>query len=196
VPARSKHRDALVRSAAVLFRRQGYAGTGTNDILALSKAPRGSLYHYFPRGKQQIAAEAVRYAGGLVTETLGSLLSQHGPASAIRRYGRLLAGWMHDSKFRDGCPISTTLLEISPDSVEVTEAGLEAFTAWTDMIGHALRSEGVSAARARRLAAAAIAGIEGSLIMSRVTQSTAPILDATREVADMIDAAIATVADD
>ena len=180
----------------MLFRRQGYAGTGTNDILALSKAPRGSLYHYFPRGKQQIAAEAVRYAGGLVTQTLDALLTQYGPASAIRRYGRLLAGWMQDSNFRDGCPISTTLLEISPESVEVTGAGLEAFTAWTDMIGQALRSAGVSAARARSLAAVAIAAIEGSLIMARVTQSPSPILDATREVAGLIDAAIAAVTDD
>ncbi len=132
----------------------------------------------------------------MVTQTLSGLLAEHGPAAAIRRYGRLLAGWMQDSDFRDGCPISTTLLEISPDSVEVTAAGLEAFTAWTDLFGQALRSAGVSPARARRLAATAIASIEGSLIMSRVTQTTSPILDATREVADLVDAAIAAVTDD
>lgn len=188
-----KHRDTLVRSAAVLFRRRGYANTGTNDILMLSKAPRGSLYHYFPGGKQQIATEAVRYAGGVVTQTLTDLLAREAtPSAALRKYGRMLAGWMEQSKFRDGCPISTTLLEISPESIDVTAAGNEAFAAWTGLFSDALKNTGVSAARSRRLATTAVAVIEGSLILSRVMQSGAPIVDATTAVAEMFEAATGT----
>ena len=59
----------------MLFRRNGYAATGTNEIVAVSGAPKGSLYHYFPAGKAEIAAEAVTYAGGVVEATLKALAS-------------------------------------------------------------------------------------------------------------------------
>ena len=50
---------AIRENYADLFRRQGYAGTGLNDIVELSGAPKGSLYHYFPDGKASIAEAAV-----------------------------------------------------------------------------------------------------------------------------------------
>ena len=66
-PPKSRQRQALVWAAAKLFRRQGYSGTGLRDILAASGAARGSLYHHFPGGKEEIGAAAVTAAGGLVT---------------------------------------------------------------------------------------------------------------------------------
>ncbi len=56
-----KHRSAIIAAAAKLFRRQGYAATGINEIADAAGAPKGSLYHYFPDGKDQIAEAAVRF---------------------------------------------------------------------------------------------------------------------------------------
>src|SRR6185295_9766806 len=67
-PVDSKRR--MVESAAVLFREQGYSGTGFRDVIAHSGAPRGSIYHHFPGGKSQLAAETVRYAGDVVAARL------------------------------------------------------------------------------------------------------------------------------
>ena len=85
--ARPKHRDRLVRAAAELFRQRGYAATGINDILGLAAAPKGSFYHYFPGGKEALGAEAVRYAGDRVTETLQTLQRDPPPAAALRLRG-------------------------------------------------------------------------------------------------------------
>lgn len=188
--ATPRHRDAIVRSAALLFRRQGYAGTGTNQILAVSGAPRGSLYHYFPAGKEQIGQAAVAYAGDLVTATLERLLEQEPtPGAALRAYGRLLAGWLQDSGYRDGCPITTTLLELAPASDGVSAAGRQAFTAWTASLEQALVASGADAAQARRLATLAIAALEGALVLARVHQDSTAVTDAARDVADLFDAA-------
>src|ERR1700759_4433398 len=101
----------MVESAVWLFRRQGYAATGLAEILAASGAPKGSLYHYFPGGKAEIGAAAVRRAGERVTATLTHLASSSsGAGELLARYLVLLAGWMRMSGFRDGCPITTTLL--------------------------------------------------------------------------------------
>lgn len=180
---RSKKRDgrqrqALIWAAAKLFRRKGYSGTGLRDILAASGAARGSLYHYFPGGKEQIGAEAVTAAGGLVTETFTELAEQaDSPADFLRRYTDLLAQWLAASKFRDGCPITTTLLETTPGSAAISAAGRAVFADWRGVMIGLLRRHGWPEDRLAGTATAVIAGLEGALLLARVESSAQPIHD-------------------
>src|SRR5882757_7010424 len=181
MPAPPKHRGAIVRAAATLFRRNGYAAT---EIAEVSGAPKGSLYHYFPDGKDQIGEAAVRFAGKGVVATLEKLEQEHRSASAmIRAYCRLLAGWMAKSGFRDGCPISTTLLESAPQSAALAAAGREAFAGWCAVIARALVRDGFGKAEARRLSTLTVSAIEGALILARVEGSAAPIDDVAKSLA-------------
>jgi len=173
-----RHRGAIIRAAAALFRRNGYAATGINEIAEVSGAPKGSLYHYFPGGKDQIGEAAVRFAGAGVVATLEKLEQDHtSAASMIQAYCRLLAGWMAKSGFRDGCPIATTLLESAPQSKEMAAAGREAFAGWCAVIARALLRDGFGAVEARRLATLTVSSIEGALILARVESSARPIED-------------------
>jgi len=184
MPAPPKHRGAIVRAAATLFRRNGYAATGINEIAELAGAPKGSLYHYFPEGKDQIGEAAVRFAGKLVLTSLEKLEGDHKTAAAMMQaYCRLLAGWMAKSGFRDGCPISTTLLESAPQSPGIALAGREAFAAWQAVIARALLRDGFSKAEARRLSAFAISAMEGALILARVESSGEPIEHVAKSLA-------------
>ena len=89
-----KHREPIIDAAIALFRRQGYAGTGLNDIVDRSGAPKGSLYHYFPDGKASIAVAAVDEAGRRVAETLQQLSDECDTAGdLLKGYARLLSGW-------------------------------------------------------------------------------------------------------
>jgi AcrR family transcriptional regulator len=178
-----RHRGAIVRAAATLFRRNGYAATGINEIAEVSGAPKGSLYHYFPKGKDEIAEAAVRFAGKGVVATLEKLEREHqSAASMMRAYCRLLAGWMAKSGFRDGCPIATTLLESAPQSSEMAAVGREAFAGWCGVIARALARDGFGKVEARRLATLAVSSIEGALILARVEGSAAPIEDVAKSL--------------
>ena len=173
-----RHRGAIVRAAATLFRRNGFAATGINEIAEVSGAPKGSLYHYFPDGKDQIAEAAIRFAGAGLVATLEKLEKEHDSAAAmIRAYCELLAGWMAKSGFRDGCPIATTLLESAPQSAAMAAAGREAFAGWCAVIARALVRDGFGEAEARRLSTLAVSSIEGALILARVEASARPIED-------------------
>ncbi len=186
--ARPKHRDRLVRTAAALFRQHGYAATGLNDILKTAGAPKGSFYHYFPGGKEELGAEAVRYAGALVTRTLEDLhRDQHSPGAALRAYGGLLAGWLGDSDYRDGCPLATTVLEVTPQSEPITAAARDAYAAWRRALATMIDPAGADSARAQRLASLAISALEGALIQARVARDPAPIHDACEQVAALIE---------
>jgi TetR/AcrR family transcriptional regulator, lmrAB and yxaGH operons repressor len=189
---RPKHRDAIVQAALTLFRRRGYSGTGLNDIVELSGAPKGSLYHYFPAGKLSIAEAAVRQAGANVARTLDALAADNKtPGKLVRAYAALLGGWMAKSRFRDGGPITTTLLETAPGDMKVTAAGREAFKMWRAPISSRLIAQGVPQARAERLAALVIAAMEGSLIQARVEGSADVIESSARELEALLDSVVA-----
>lgn len=179
MPAQPKHRSAIVQAAAGLFRRKGYAATGLNDIVERSKAPKGSLYHYFPRGKGQIGEAAVVSAGALVRRTLERIAAEQPDAPAmIAEYVRWLGIWMEQSAWRDGCPITTVLLETAADDEAIRAAGLEAFAGWSAIIAGKIEADGCAPGRACVLAGFAISALEGSLIQARVERSAAPILTA------------------
>lgn len=180
-------RDAIVRAAATLFRRNGFAATGINEIVKVSGAPKGSLYHYFPNGKDEIAVATVRFAGNALVATLEKLEQEHKSAAAlIQAYCKLLAGWMAKSGFRDGCPITTTLLETAPQSADVAAAGREAFDGWRTVIARVLIRDGFGKAEAMRLATLAISALEGALILARIESNARPINDVAKSLAKVL----------
>jgi len=177
----AKHRDTLVRTAMRLFRRQGYASTGLQQIVAESGAPKGSLYHYFPNGKEALGESAIVLAGGLVREMLEELAARHRePAAFLRAYCKTMAGWMEESGFASGCPIATTLLETAPHSAAITAAGERAIDGWIEVIGGVLARDGVPAREVRSRAQLVVAAMEGALILARVRRSTRPILEVAK----------------
>lgn len=174
----AKHKDMIVRTAMRLFRQQGYASTGLQQILAESGAPKGSLYHYFPGGKEELAEAAVRLAGALVADMLARHAERcKSSAAFVRAYCMTMAGWMEESEFRSGCPIATTMLETAPQSRKLTAAGNEAFDRWIGIIASVFEQDGLSRAQSRAKAQTLIASIEGALLLARTRLSTKPILD-------------------
>jgi TetR/AcrR family transcriptional repressor of lmrAB and yxaGH operons len=190
MPAPRKHRDAILASAVRLFRQQGYAATGLAEILSDSGAPKGSLYHYFPGGKADIGAEAVALAGAKVAGTLEALAAEVDDAGELMaRYLGLMAGWMAESGFRDGSPITTTLLETVPGNEAIRAAGVAAFESWAGTIARVARESGIAPERAATLARFAIMALEGALIQCRVAGDETPLVEAASELRALFDAA-------
>src|SRR6478735_3416487 len=55
-------RNRMVSGAADMLGRRGLSAMTVRDLARHAGAPLGSTYHYFPGGKAQLAAEAVRWA--------------------------------------------------------------------------------------------------------------------------------------
>lgn len=187
MPAVPKHRQPIINAAVTLFRRRGYSATGLNDIVDESGAPKGSLYYYFPDGKSSIAVAAVKEAGRRVAETVAQLAREtRSTGELLRGHARLLAGWMSKSGFRDGCPITTVLLELAPGDRAVAQAGRDAYSARLRILTEKLVADGFAAERAERLAGLCVSAIQGALIQARVERSGAPLETAADELAKML----------
>lgn len=175
MPRPDRSRAALVDTAALLFRRQGYAATGVNQILELAEVKAGSLYHHFPEGKQQLAAAVVERVGADVERRLRDLLDTGAPVTDI------VDGWIDlmaaglASDQRDGCPIEPIATESVSASSLVREASVGAFDSWSRAVADRLRTDGWPDAQAAQTALAVIALVEGALILSRIAGDTAAL---------------------
>ena len=130
MPRPDRSRAALLDTAATLFRRQGYASTGLNQILEEASVKAGSLYHHFPQGKQELAAAVVDTAGTGIERLLRRFLATGQPAADIvdRWIDLLVAGLAGDH--RDGCPIEPIATESVNASPLVRAASARAFRGW------------------------------------------------------------------
>ncbi|MFV0409292.1 MAG: hypothetical protein ACK5LJ_06250, partial [Paracoccus sp. (in: a-proteobacteria)] len=81
-----------------------------------------------------------------------------------------------ESGFRDGCPITTVLLETTPEKAGITAVGRTAFSSWFEIIQRRLIESGLAEGRARRLSRLAFMALEGSLVLARVDESPERIL--------------------
>jgi TetR/AcrR family transcriptional repressor of lmrAB and yxaGH operons len=182
MPRPDSSRAALIDSAARLFRRQGYAATGVNQILEAADVKAGSLYHHFPDGKQELAAAVVDRVGADIGRRLRGLLDSGLPVTDI------VDGWIDlmaaglASDQRDGCPIEPIATESVNASAQMRAASARAFGNWCDAVADRLRVDGWPRKDADQTALAVIALVEGALILSRIAGDRGA-LDAAKSAA-------------
>ncbi|MCD0452988.1 TetR/AcrR family transcriptional regulator [Actinocorallia sp. API 0066] len=186
-PRDAGSRERIIVGAADLIRRRGLAGSTVRDLAAHSGAPLGSTYHYFPRGKQQLAAEAVRFSGGFVLRTLEREL-QAGPAAGLRAFLALWKRIVLDSDFTAGCPVLAVAVEEPPadGEPEAVRAAAEVFTAWEDRLATSLRDHGATEEAAAQLATLIVAAVEGAIALCRTKQDIAPLDAITPQLETLI----------
>jgi TetR/AcrR family transcriptional repressor of lmrAB and yxaGH operons len=177
----------LVAATASLLQRQGYHATGLAQIVAESGAPRGSVYFYFPGGKEAMACAALVESGGAWRERLEAVIDAAPDfAAAIVDVCRELGAAMEATGWESGCPIATVALEASTSSPSVRDTCARHFADWERSIAARLERAGVPAAAAGELALVALSTIEGALLLAKVERSTRPLDVAGRTLSSML----------
>ena len=177
------NREKILQAASELMEKQGYHATGVNEIIKKSKSPKGSLYYYFPDGKEQIASEAVLLAGQtLAARIREKMANESNPAQAIRDFLYLVANRMEETKFYTGSTLTMVAMEAVTQSKRVNLACREAYQLVMDAFGEKLTQSGMEAGKAKATAEMIVASIEGSIVLSRTYQTADPL----RRVADHV----------
>ncbi|MBO0849509.1 MAG: TetR/AcrR family transcriptional regulator [Pseudonocardia sp.] len=184
---RTRIRDA----AAMLFRRNGYSGTGLKRIAADSAAPFGSIYHFFPGGKQQLAEETIRTSGREYGRLVLALLdSVPDPVESVAHAFRTAADNLAATDYADACPIATVALEVASTNELLRLATARVFDEWVSA-GTEWFDRWVSdPEQARSLAYSMIMILEGAFVLSRAARDPEPLLVAGHSMAEMTRAAI------
>ncbi|WP_233620500.1 TetR/AcrR family transcriptional regulator [Amycolatopsis sp. WAC 01416] len=178
-------RERMIGGAIDLFRRRGVAATSLADIVAHSGAPRGSVYHYFPDGKTQLASEATEHAGRVMGAAISGLVNTKGPVAALDSFVAFYRDQLVSSEFTSGCPVVAGALGAG-ESDGVRAAADAAFTSWEETLTAALWQQGLPTQRAGSLATLAISAIEGALVLARAQRSTRPLDRVGEELAALV----------
>ncbi|MGW5852338.1 TetR/AcrR family transcriptional regulator [Streptomyces sp. NPDC055254] len=180
-------RERLVRTASRLMQHGGYENTPIKQLVREAEATLGSLYHFFPGGKQELAVAAIHYGDEEFADLLRSGLSAHAdPGRAIEAVTEMLAAALAESDWRDGCPVTPTALESVGRLPELQAACAEAFTNWQHLVAAKLLASGHPEAEARDLAITVINALEGAEMTAQVTRSRTPLLVAGRHLARLV----------
>jgi AcrR family transcriptional regulator len=161
----------MVDAAVVLLARGGYQATSFTTVLEASGAPRGSIYHHFPAGKDQLIAAAVGVAGARAVALLDSLIGES-PVAVTDGFLRMWRSLLSATDFGVGCSVAA--VTVSAPSSELTDASGTVFRAWRVRLGELFIAGGVAPAAADGFAALLIAASEGAVILARATRSLEP----------------------
>jgi TetR/AcrR family transcriptional regulator, lmrAB and yxaGH operons repressor len=184
----SSSRERLLDAAVDLLQRQGFHGTGLNELLAASGTPRGSLYFHFPGGKEQIGAEAIARAGGQVAGAVGHLVRANASvADAVDALAGVLAAGLEASQFERGCPVATTALEVGSRSEAIGAAARASFDSWAAPLRERLEAEGFARAQAIERADLVIAALEGALVLARAHRDAAVLRGVGRQLRPLLE---------
>jgi AcrR family transcriptional regulator len=191
----SSTKQRIVDASAELFRRQGYAATGVKQIVTEAQAPFGSLYHFFPGGKAQLGAEAIRTSGAMY-ELLIPAVFDPAPdvVSGVRAFFAGAAAHLVETDYEDACPIATVALEVSSSSETLRQACADVFESWISAGAERYASAGITRAQARELTIAMLAALEGAFVLARALRSTEPLEIAGELTASAVQSAIDQVA--
>lgn len=189
-------RDRIVAATCELFRRQGMTGTGLKQIAQSAGAPFGSISHFFPGGKAQLADEAIRAAGAMYRDLVLAVFDQNGPdlAATIRTAFAAAADNLIATDYTDACPIATIALEVASTDEDLRHATAEVFTDWIEQGTERIADTGLPPGTRRRLILGFITGLEGAFVLSRALRDPEPLFAAGETVAAAATSALAALA--
>jgi AcrR family transcriptional regulator len=183
--ARSKRgntRTNMLISAAEVMRERGAAGVTIDEVLNRSGAPRGSVYYHFPDGRNQIVAEALRYAGDAITADIDDAAGR-GAKALVREFVKFWERALADSDFNAGCPVVAAAIGCADDEVQLAAEAGRIFAHWRTALTRAFVADGFLEPDADSLAVMSIAALEGAVVLCRSTRSADPL----RKVHDQLE---------
>jgi len=187
-------RERMVFSAAQLIRRDGVASTGMREVAAHAQAPRGSLQHYFPGGKEQLVNEAVAWAGQYAGRRVARFVAGMEAPTPSGLLAAMVGQWTDEYEsagFGAGCPVAAATVDCADSTDSTRAATAAAFATWSAPLAEALTGMGVPAAQSPSLATLMISTLEGALLIARAEQDVRALRTVARELGPMLDACVA-----
>jgi TetR/AcrR family transcriptional repressor of lmrAB and yxaGH operons len=182
----NKHnaREAIVDTASRLFFTQGYHATGLNQIIKDSDSPKGSLYYYFPHGKEELVLTCInRTSEGVAHKLRHYMESEATPALAVQNFILSMAKEAEDSSFEGLVPFSFWVaVETSCVSNELRMACQCVFKDWQDVIAQRLIADSMGEELAAEKAAVAVSLFEGALLLALTCRNVQPLIAAARSI--------------
>lgn len=169
-------KDKILNAASMLFRKQGYHGTSLSQITKMSNAPRGSVYYYFPNGKEQLAKEAIQQTGIRIKNHIEECLSLFDDAAlGVNHWIKRIAEKLEQKEESTTISLVAMSSEVWSNNESLRLMCQEVYNEWEQLYVEKLVHSGYEPKEARRLGTAIQSWIEGAYTLSLVKNNTEPL---------------------
>lgn len=165
-------RGAMIEAAWRLLAERGLQGMATREVLARTGAPRGSVYHHFPRGRIELIEEAIDYAQGQMDARIGAIQAQT-PADVVTGYLGIWQRILEATDCQAGCSIAGVIT--GTQETDLLDRSAAAYASATGALAAQFRKVGVPEADATERAALLIIAAEGAVLIARAQRSLEPL---------------------
>jgi AcrR family transcriptional regulator len=161
------------------------------QIAAESEATFGSIYHFFPGGKDELSEEVVRVSGRMYAVMLAPVLAEApDPVTGVRDFFQGAARTLRDTDYADACPIATIALEVASTNDRLRLATADVFEGWIAGCAAYFERAGIASQEARELAVGMLSLLEGAFIFCRAKRDTEALDVAADLFAGRVEAAL------
>lgn len=181
--AKTNSKEKILLTASKLFQIKGYNATGLNEILKESGAPKGSLYYYFPNGKEELALAAIKLSSEAINNRLKITLNEHkNPIEAIQR---LIQNIIRDLEKNNNLldrSISLIALETYSSSEQLRKACCESFASLENTYAQKLIESGISKNTAKELGKFIQVLVEGAITVAVTENNPCTLLTVSNQI--------------
>ena len=167
------------------------------EIVTEADAPRGSLQHYFPGGKEELVSDALLWMGDVAARRVQRCLRELKSRTPSALLAAIVDTWRHDlasEHFSAGCPLAAAAVDTAATSEQLRQVLRRAFDGWLEPLAASLADLGVPAERSGNLAVVIIAALEGAIILARIRRDLTPFDALVLELGPLLDAVARPVA--
>lgn len=161
----------MIDGAVRLLATRGLQATSFTEVLQLTGAPRGSVYHHFPAGKDELVAAAVDRAGATAVALVDSWAGAS-PEQVTRNFLDVWRSVLERSHLTAGC--SVLAVTVATDSPDLLAHASNVFREWRSHLATLFVQGGVEQTTAHGFAALLVASSEGAVVLSRAEQTLEP----------------------
>jgi TetR/AcrR family transcriptional repressor of lmrAB and yxaGH operons len=181
-------RERIIETASNLFQTKGFHATGLNEIIKESGAPKGSLYYYFPNGKEELGVAAVEFAGKSIQQKIKAGLNrQKDPVLAIREVIREMVNALEQDGKLKNTSLSLVALETYLSSELLRTACSKSFSTLEEIYAKKLIESGFPEKQAKELGTVIQSIMEGAILLSVTHRNTTPLTAAARQIQILIE---------
>jgi len=166
-------RDAMINAAWLMIAERGLEGMSTREVLARTGAPRGSVYHYFPRGRTELIELAIERSQEWTRKQIDAIRAES-PADVVTGYIEIWRRVLEGSNFHAGC--AAVGVVTGGNDPQILDRGAAAFDAATRALAARFQQVGFTDAEANRRATLLVCAAEGAVVLARARRSVEPLL--------------------
>jgi AcrR family transcriptional regulator len=188
-------RERILTATNESFRRRGYHGTSLRDVATGAGAPIGSLYHFFPGGKDELTVATLTWSGDAYRQLFEVIAGAAAdPAVAITDFFEGAAVVLRETDFIDPCPIGTVAREVASTNEAIRAATDHVFATWIAAAAAHFEAAGMTAGDAEELATTVVAALEGGFVLARAARDAEPLRATGRALRRLVEQTLAAQA--